>query len=149
MKKLCALFLAAVMSLIIVGTAFAAEVDLSSMSMDGLVALRNDITLELESRLIFDDNRIGEGIYIVGKDIRSGYYEFTVTQMADNTSFVIIELYEDQNHYDNKEKINNDGNTGYLKSIGDMMSINLSDGMILTIRKGSGTIQEVKPAWAP
>ena len=56
-----------------------AETDLQSMNLDELADLRNQIDQEIRSRLSNNSGTINTGEYVVGKDIKAGLYELTVT----------------------------------------------------------------------
>lgn len=70
MKRILALALGFLMTFSV--PALSEEFDLSSMSFDELVELRNRIDAEIGSP-------IGTGQYIVGEDIEAGKYEFICT----------------------------------------------------------------------
>ena len=54
-------------------TALCENIDLSSMTLDELFALRLRLNSEIDSRYV-DDIAIYDGRYVVGKDIKAGFY---------------------------------------------------------------------------
>ena len=56
-----------------------AELDLSGMSFDDLVELRNEILTEIMSRSDFKSVTVPAGNYIVGEDIPAGHYSLEIS----------------------------------------------------------------------
>ena len=52
------------------GTALAADIDLTGMSLDELVELQNNIVAEIDSRTNVGKDVIPCGVYVVGTDIK-------------------------------------------------------------------------------
>lgn len=77
MRKIIAIFVGLLMLFSI--PALGEEFNLSSMTIDELIELRNTIDNEIGSRIGFPDRQIGTGQYIVGEDIAAGKYEFVCT----------------------------------------------------------------------
>ena len=145
MKRLFAIVVAAMMLFSI--PTFAADLDLSSMSTEELVELQDKIKAELDSRgYSANDSTISEGTYRAGIDIKTGSFKVTATKVTGY--FFVVTLYADQESYDNGKPINNNGNDGFL-SEGDEATFTLTDGMILVISGGSGSIEETSPSWVP
>lgn len=58
----------------------AADLDLSSMSIDELVELRKSVDAEIQAKVHEDDYMIPMGEYKAGEDILSGKFLFTATE---------------------------------------------------------------------
>lgn len=71
MKKLVALFLAIVLS---AGFALAEGIDLSGMSYDELVALKDKINLAMWSSQEWQEVTVPQGVWKVGEDIPAGHW---------------------------------------------------------------------------
>ena len=80
MKKLVSFFLAA---LLICSAAAADPVDLSGMSYDELVALRDQINLAIWNSQEWQEVTVPEGIWIVGEDIPAGHWSIRVAAEKD------------------------------------------------------------------
>ena len=74
MKRLLSILL-----LIICITVPALAEDLSSMSYDDLIRLRNQLTAEIMSRPEWKQVTVPTGSWTVGEDIPAGYYSVTAT----------------------------------------------------------------------
>lgn len=142
MKKILAVLTIFVISFVGVTFAGAEQMDLSSYSLDELVALRNSITEEISVRL-GDAGTIDQGLYEVGVDIKASSFEVMGLEGAEDYARVII--------FDNREQLDA---TKALQThnIGEGQSaiINLKEGQWLRINNyGPISIQEVKPSYAP
>ena len=120
------------------------DIDLSAMSLDDLLALDRRIGEEITERLLtLEDNRIGQGTYLVGRDIHSGFFEFTCLES---------ECYN-WGDPDNDIYIESDGDRVYLArdvGVGGHVMLFLEDGMLFTINGCTGTIMMMgSPSWAP
>lgn len=71
MKKL---LLVALVACLLFSCAAADGVDLSAMSFDDLVSLRNAVTAELMARPEWQRVQVPAGRWIIGEDIPAGYY---------------------------------------------------------------------------
>lgn len=74
MKKVCLLVLA----LVLVGCLAFAEVDLSGMSYDELVALKDQINLAIWNSQEWQEVTVPVGVWKVGEDIPAGHWTITV-----------------------------------------------------------------------
>ena len=74
MKKVCLLVLA----LVLVGSFAFAEVDLSGMSYDELVALKDQINLAIWNSQEWQEVTVPVGVWKVGEDIPAGHWTITV-----------------------------------------------------------------------
>ena len=142
MKKILAVLTIFVISFVGVTFAGVEQMDLSSYSLDELVALRNSITEEISARL-GDAGTIDLGLYEVGKDIKAASFEVTGLEGAEDDAYVII--------FDNREDLDATKTlqVHYLGA-GESAIINLKEGQWLRINNyGPIGIQEVKPSYAP
>ena len=115
--------------------------DLSSMSLEELLTLRNDINDEINKRVIQPSMAIYNGAYIVGVDIKAGRYLFTVEQPVIDGSIDYASMYI----------ITSDDELTFLFHAGESMILDLVDGMKLEIESVlSATLTDVPPAsYAP
>ncbi len=74
MKKVCLLVLA----LVLAGSFAFAEVDLSGMSYDELVALKDQINLAIWNSQEWQEVTVPVGVWKVGEDIPAGHWTLTV-----------------------------------------------------------------------
>lgn len=87
MKKVCLLVLA----LVLVGSFAFAEVDLSGMSYDELVALKDQINLAIWNSQEWQEVTVPVGVWKVGEDIPAGHWELTVAPGGSSTwSYITI-----------------------------------------------------------
>lgn len=130
--------------------AFAETIDFKSMTTDGLIQLYQEIQLELASRTgLTDNNKIGQGIYTVGKDIKAGTYEFiclesgTHDDSTQRNAFYIYALGDDG--------VSQGKTLWYLydTALNAKVTLSLSEGTILEIWNCSGVLTEMTPSWAP
>ena len=148
MKKLVSLLL---VFLLCFGASAAADgLDLSAMSTDDLLILRNQITAEISARLTDDSAMITDGLYVVGVDIKTGMYRIACA----SDDYIDVMLFDSKENYQTYQK-NTYANVTYrlyrvTLSRGEMATVHLTDGMVLEISDGIGVITEiVKPSWAP
>lgn len=80
MKRLFALLLTA---LLLAGSAAADPVDLSGLSFDELVALRDQLNLAIWNSQEWQEVTVPEGIWIVGQDIPTGHWSVRVAAEHD------------------------------------------------------------------
>lgn len=80
MKKLFSLFLAA---LLFYSSAAADPVDLSGMSFDELVALRDQLNLAIWNSQEWQEVTVPEGIWVIGQDIPAGHWSIRVAAEKD------------------------------------------------------------------
>lgn len=80
MKKLFSLFLAA---LLFYSSAAADPVDLSGMSFDELVALRDQLNLAIWNSQEWREVTVPAGVWIVGQDIPAGHWSIRVAAKKD------------------------------------------------------------------
>ncbi len=121
MKLVRVLALVLVLVLFVVPSAFAA-VDLSGMSYEELVALRDSINAELLSRGIEKKVNVPAGEYIIGKDIPAGEYKITTEAILIN----VVTL-DKQGNYVGMHSVSPE------RIIGKLM---LTDGMTIKITGG-------------
>lgn len=129
--------------------AVADEIDLSSMDLPTLLKLHEQLDAAIQEQVdcLLDSNNIFQGIYVVGKDIKPGYYLATcIVDSEDEGNFdFFYELYDSEEAYTKHNRSMFD-----RFNVGDSTQLNLQDGMVLRIVNGTALIQETdKPAWAP
>ena len=129
--------------------AMAEEIDLSSMDLPTLLKLHEQLDAAIQEQIdcLLDSNNIFQGVYVVGKDIKPGYYLVTcIVDSEDEGNFdFFYELYDSEETYTKHNRSMFD-----RFNVGDSTQLNLQDGMVLRIVNGTALIQETdKPAWAP
>ena len=150
MRKLITLSL--IFLLAFSGSAFAEGIDMEAMSTDALLALREQLSDEINERLGDDNALIGDGVYVAGVDIKPGMYQITCAAAFDDREFY-INLFESKENYQKYDE-NRWNNTSYrlfqaALHEGGMATLNLTDGMTIEIYNGIGRVEAVKPDWMP
>ena len=128
--------------------AMAESLDLSNMSTDELITLSNQVTSELKARFSSEADNLAEGMYVVGRDIKSGTYEFTCTSIRDGASEYYgpcIVVFQDETSFGDMNKIIQ--GASQLK-VDDTVGLNLVDGMVLYASFCSGQLVAVERSWA-
>ena len=96
---------------------------------------------------LLDSNNIFQGVYVVGKDIKPGYYLVTcIVDSEDEGNFdFFYELYDSEETYTKHNRSMFD-----RFNVGDSTQLDLQDGKVLRIVNGTALIQETdKSAWVP
>lgn len=150
MRKLITLSL--IFLLAFSGSAFAEGIDMEAMSTDALLALREQLSAEINERLGDDNALIGDGVYVAGVDIKPGMYQITCAAAFDDREFYInlFKTIEDYETYDSN-RWENDDYRFFQAALyeGGMATVNLTDGMTMEIYNGIGRVEAVKPEWMP
>lgn len=117
--------------------AVAEELDLDGMSLEELLAMQSSIQQAIEKKISGSGEILPEGEYVVGEDIKAGKYIFTV---------ISAKFYDQSNElgsrcrvkvYSEEDKRIQDADR---LQVGDLVYLNLSDGMKLSVSYGYGTI---------
>ena len=135
MKKIVALVLAVIL---MCGVALADGVDLSGMSLEELLVLQKDVSLEVNRRLNNGATPISAGEYVVGKDIKAGTYKIVIAEAF--ASYAEVAIYS------------SDGEREWAASskAGMDVMVTLEEGHSLNMYYTSGTIVAVpKMDWMP
>ena len=150
MRKLIVLMIA--VFVVISGTVCAncEELDVASISTDELLSIYNAVQSELYSRIgMTDCNHIGQGVYVVGKDIKAGSYDFICTNSGSyneggQQNAVYIYAIGD-------DGVSQGKTLWYLydTALNSKITLNLSEGTILEIWNCSGALVEVEHSWKP
>lgn len=142
MKKFLAVLFVFVMAFTMVVVADPVEIDLSSFTTDELVALRNQLNEEIKARVNpVEGEMIGAGAFVVGTDIKAGVYDLTIS--CDDVCSV--KLFEDRD-----KMVANDTLLWANPDDGEVVTVNLHDGMVMVIGSCTAIINEqAKPSWAP
>ena len=82
----------AIILLLVCGIAYA-EIGLSSMSNDELIALKTQIVQELIDRGAMKSANVPAGEYIIGKDIPAGEYSISTSQVMATIIFGDYNMY--------------------------------------------------------
>lgn len=129
----------------------ASDIDLTSMSTEDLVALKDSINTEIANR--GGDNVIGEGVYIVGTDIKAG--SFKVTAMKGYDGYTTFYIFKDSAEYEEYKGGNYDVGDcvvdldSYEEGDIDSGNLTLKEGEVLYVYRGNAVIEEVNPSWKP
>ena len=107
MKRILSLFL--IVALLLAGSAAADPIDLSGMTFDQLVALRDQLNLAIWNSQEWQEVTVPVGIYQVGVDIPAGYWHIS----AKEYSYTQIYYFEKLNQY----KTDPDPLSGYMYSL--------------------------------
>jgi len=81
MKRFACAFLA--LTLALVFSCSAESIDLSGMSLQELVALREQIQLAMWETDEWQEVEVPQGVYLIGRDIPEGYWEITACDKQD------------------------------------------------------------------
>ena len=129
MKKFLAALL--ILSLLTVPTLAESSIDLASMSLDELIALREEVEAEIKEKGGAVEYDLSAGKYIVGVDIAPGSYVITAAEECDGT----VTVYDSA---DDEEK----GNFSVWETLssGHSMRVILVEGGIMEIYNVQGTI---------
>lgn len=150
MKKIVSLFLVAL--ILLCTTAYAEEMDFSTMSTDELLALREQLNAEINERLGDEKNLIGDGVYVAGVDIKPGMYQITCAAAFDDSEFYVnlFDSLDSYKTYDSNRWQNTDARLFQAALYeGGMCTVNLTEGMTIEIYNGIGRVEAVQPDWAP
>lgn len=145
MKKFLAFLLAGMLMVVPV---FAETIDLSSMSLEELIQLRDSVNAAINKQQGFDfaDSKIGMGYYDAGADIKPGKFELICT---------FAEIDEDYGSQCNVAVVSDRGeDASVIVKFGGIMpgqqiSIELEEGNVLVIARGNFLIQSSEHSWAP
>lgn len=140
MKKILSLVLAiGLVSVPIV--AESPSVDLSAMTLDELVKLRDRVNLEIDLRVSGTDSTIGRGKYVVGDMIAGGIYEFIPTEVEYMSGNSYCKL-----HVTNPNTDEEITSAEYIP-MGTPVIFSLHDGDVLEISGGSGILKKADKTW--
>lgn len=107
MKKIVALFL---VFLLLFSFAFA-EIDISSLSDEDLLALKEDVEEEISERGLIESLILYPGEYLVGRDIEAGGYLMesgSKSEKEDASDYVYLLIYGEDYYYNPKFRDAND-----------------------------------------
>lgn len=116
-------------------------IDYDSMSVEDLIALRDEINSKIAEK--GGDNIITKGDYEVGVDIRAGSFKVFCSG-DDCVNFYIYDSKEDLENYESSQQVlvYNDDTAGGM--------LNLKEGQIVSISTGAAIIEEITNAsWMP
>lgn len=135
MKK----FLCLLVALLLIGSiALAESIDLSAMTDDDLLALKDQVNQTLSDRGITREFVVTSGIYVGGSDIRPGRYTLTATSENGMVQVAIGKDSESLNSNDGILYMDSD----YINEGDDpkTFSLSIADGNVLVI-KGDGEMK--------
>ena len=148
MKRIFALLTAALLLGALCGTALAeGEAELSAMTNEELLQLRQAIGAELTARGVFAEGQdeIYPGVYEVGKDIRAGDFLFTLKE--GYRTWVELRIYASVEDIEEGE----DAEREYVTSeLGEQFGLLLEDGKVLSVEDGVFLVAERENVgWRP
>ncbi len=141
MKKILATLL--IVCTLFTTTVYAASVDVTSMTTDDLLELKEAINSEILKRFGTEGDSIYTGKYIVGEDIKSGMYVITFPSKNSDYDYGQVIVYPTvECEWSDREVITlRIGEEGYLE---------LNDGNVIDVSYLTGVIRPItKPSWAP
>ena len=110
MKKALALILICVM---VIGTAYASDIDLSGMTYDELVALKEKINLAMWNCQEWQEVEVPAGVWKIGRDIPEGHW--TITPVDD--IYMNLCYFDKTNDSETDVGYGWDGINGYNKTL--------------------------------
>lgn len=116
----------------------AAEIDLTSMSIEELSDLQGMISAEIANR--GGDNKIPSGDYITGKAIREGTFKVTCLALEEDYDHCRVMV---------KEIESKDTTSFTTLAIGESVNVTLTEGTRLVLCEGDFSICESTSSWAP
>ena len=131
--------------------AFAEGIDIKTMTDEELIALFQEVQVELAERVgLTAVNRIGRGSYVVGQDIKAGYYDFVCLDTdcwddgtPDNNIYIYLLIGDTAADL---------GDRIYWEqgfAVGTHVTFNLEEGTLLRLDGCSGELTEISPSWVP
>ena len=114
--------------------------DISNLTFEELVALKNQINLAMWNSDEWQEVTVPEGLYQIGKDIPEGRWTITCPPKLYSIALLIgSKLYSDLLSVDFDKYISLKGKNSMMFTQGDTTSItlDLKDGMYLQIQSGS------------
>lgn len=143
MRRILSLALALVLCLALIPAASAADIDLSGLSFDELVALRDRIDLAIWQSEEWQEVTVPHGVWLVGEDIPAG--KWTITVCDGGSLFLCVGRKLNASGTD----VEGDYHMWLLRSSSrrsfdpasdvEAMTIDLHDGEYVTIDEGSVT----------
>ena len=129
------------------GTALAADIDLTGMSLDELVELQNNIVAEIDSRTNDGKDVIPCGVYVVGTDIKEGSFKLS----TDEDNYTDVLVFEDEDTYKTYAADHKAVNPLFSAFVGlsGSTTVNLKTGEVLYIYSGEMIIEESNASWMP
>ncbi len=151
MKKVIAMLLVSLLAFCTVAAA-AEGIDVTSMSTDELLALREKLNTEINDRLGDDNALIGDGVYVAGVDIKPGMYQITCAAAFNDREF-LVNLFESKENYQkyDESRLKNGKYRLFYAALyeGGMATVNLNEGMTIEIYNGIGRVKAVNADWMP
>lgn len=139
MKKVIAIFITVALVFVLAPAAFA-DVDLSGMTFDELVALRDQIDLAIWSSQEWQEVEVPQGLYKVGADIPAGKWTIRAPSGEANTVKIGSELDDngtDVNFRGDSRMIVGENYTGWTVSGAcDFWTVDLRDDQYVCIKNG-------------
>ena len=146
MKKVIAMLLVSLLAFCTVAAA-AEGIDVTSMSLDELVALHKSIDAELSSRIGCEPDEIPAGLYIGGESIKAGRYSIFTD---DEHNGITVAAFENKETYDKALAEHNEAVVPFQNYVshGDSAFVKVKDGQFLLL-SDTGFIKEAKADWMP
>lgn len=128
-------------------------IDISTMTIDELISLRDSIDEQIRGILVSDNTMIYAGDYLVGKDIKAGKYVITCTrEKEDADDGMVMAIYDDDEAYKaNKGKypygvFRDNAKVFIVIDEGASAMISLEEGEHFIISWGEGTCTPANPS---
>lgn len=124
-------------------------VSVSEMSDMELSVLYNQVKEEMAKRSLGEMD-IHRGFYVVGEDIKAERFTLTAYDCLVYTSCIIYESVDKYNQCVEEDGWEFDYALTYADvDLGKSIDVNLKDGQVLVIEKGSFYIEPANVSWAP
>ncbi len=129
------------------GVAAAEGIDLTTMTLDELVALHQSVDAEIDARISCDPEMIPAGVYVVGESIKAGKYNILTN---DDYYGFNVATFASKEIYEKAFAENNEALASFQCYVGsdDSAFVQLDDGMVLLV-SGTALIEEAKASWMP
>ena len=149
-KKVIVMIITVFLLATVAGSAFSENIDLSALTNDELLSLKQELTDEINMRGINEKYKIYVGEYCVGTDILSGVYLFTRADAADaNTQITVYpSMSAKQSVFTVGDVMDKSTFLGFLYE-GDEIAVPLSDGDILCIEHSACMISNAEMPFKP
>ena len=117
------------------------------MSLEELVALRDEINVEIGAR--GGDNVISQGTYVVGTDINAASFKATIIH-GDAYAYASFIIYDDEDAYKaGTQRSNYSISYNENDDITQSLSLNLKEGQVLVIEGNSAVLEQARASWMP
>jgi hypothetical protein len=150
MKKVFVMIITVFLLATVASSAFSENIDLSALTNDELLSLKQELTDEINLRGINEKHKIYIGEYCVGTDILSGVYLFTCDDTSDVETRITVfpSMSAKQSVRTVGDRLQKSTFLSYLEE-GNEIAVPLSDGDILCIDFSACMISNAEMPFKP